>query len=166
MSVFDSQLHRIKGDWQERPESERRVLTIVGVLMLVCAVYFLIVEPVEAYKEKQQRLLAAENNKYSRVVPLVERIKARSSDSDSGQLSGGLAKLIDNSLQENGLTMRGFQPGKNNDARLRLSDVPYESLVQWLYDLEYKHNVVVEEMSVSPSKETTLLLVNIRIKKG
>jgi general secretion pathway protein M len=132
--------------------------------MLCCAVYFLIVEPVEAYKEKQHRLLTIESNKYSRVVPLVKRIQARSSDSE--RLSGGLAKLIDTSLQESGLAMRGFQPGKNNDARLRLSDVPYESLMQWLYDLEYQHNVVIEEMSVSPSKETNLLLVNIRVKKG
>jgi general secretion pathway protein M len=164
MGSFDLQVNRVKEDWQERPESERRVLTIVGVLMLVCAVYFLIVEPMAAHKEKQARLLTAENNRHSRVVPLVERIKSRSSE--SSQVLEGLAALIDNSLQQNGLTMRGFQPGKNNDARLRLSDVPYESLVQWLYDLEYKHNVVVEEMSVSPSKETNLLLVNIRIKKG
>ena len=164
MSEVNAQLHRIKEDWQERSEPERRVLTIVGVLMLLCAVYFLMVEPVEVYKEKQQRLLTIEKNKYSRVVPLVERIQTRSSE--SGSVSEGLARLVDNSLQKNGLTMRGFQPGKNNDTRLRLSDVPYESLVQWLYDLEYKHNVVIEEMSVSPSKETNLLLVNIRVKKG
>ena len=164
MSIVNSQLTAIKDDWQERPEPERRVLTIVGVLMMVCAVYFLIIDPVVAYKEKQQRLLVSESNKYARVVPLVERIQALSSG-PSSQLSRGLAALIDSSLQENGLTMRGFQPGKNNDARLRLSDVPYESLVQWLYDLEYKHNIVIEEMSVSPSKETNLLLVNIRVKK-
>jgi len=40
MSEVNTQLNRIKEDWQERPESERRVLTVVGVLMLLCAVYF------------------------------------------------------------------------------------------------------------------------------
>jgi len=164
MSAFNAQVDRIKDDWQERPESERRVLTIVGVLMLICVVYFLIVDPIAAYQEKQKRLMTTESNVYSRVVPLVERIKSLSST--SGQVQEGFASLIDSSLQKNGLTMRGFQPGKNNDVRLRLNDVPYESLVQWLYDLEYKHNVVIEEMSVSPSKETNLLLVSIRIKKA
>jgi len=164
MALFESQINRIKDDWQERSASEKKIITVVGVLMLIFAVYFLLVEPIEAYKEKQYRLLSAENNRYSRVIPLVERIQSRSSN--SGQLSEGLAKLIDDSLQKNSLTMRGFQPGKNNDVRLRLSDVPYESLVQWLHDLEYEHNVVIEEMSVSPSKETNLLLVNIRVKKG
>jgi general secretion pathway protein M len=164
MGSLSLQVNRIKEDWQERPEAERRVLAMVGALMLICAIYFLIVDPVHIYKEKQQRLMTAETNVYSRVVPLVDRIKSISSV--SGQVQEGFATLIDNSLQENGLTMRGFQPGKNNDVRLRLNDVPYESLVQWLYDLEYKHNVVIEEMSVSPSKETNLLLVSIRIKKA
>jgi hypothetical protein len=76
------------------------------------------VELVAAYKEKQQRLLT------------IEKIVFSCCSSGGTNTISDLLNLVDNSLQKNDLTMSGFQPGKNNDTRLRLSDVPYESLVQ------------------------------------
>jgi general secretion pathway protein M len=164
MGLLDEKVQTLKNDWYERPEPERRILTIVGLLMLCCVVYFFLVEPVSAHRDKQHALLAAKTKVYTQAVPLVNRIKSRSSVTDES--SKGLAKMVDSTLQQHGLTMRGFQPGRKNDARLRLSDVNYSSLIQWLYEIEYQHNIIIEELSISPSKNNSLLLVNVRVKKG
>jgi general secretion pathway protein M len=71
--------------------------------------------------------------------------------------------LINNSLNENELIMLGFQPGSKNDARLRLENVAYSSLTQWLYDLEYRHGINIEDLSLTPSKFSGRLMVSVRV---
>jgi general secretion pathway protein M len=153
----------LKENWYERPLSEKRILSAVAVLVVLSMFYLLIFDPIVTWREKEQKKLSANSRVYSQVVRLVERFEAQQSSGNNKD--EGLATLIDKSLQENGLAMRGFQPGRNNDARLRLSDVAYEPLVQWLYDIEYQHHVSIEELSVTQTKTPGLLIANIRVKK-
>ncbi|MFT6101904.1 MAG: general secretion pathway protein M, partial [Candidatus Endobugula sp.] len=95
---------------------------------------------------------------------LVNRYQQQQQSSDDKEIKG-LAGVIDKSLQANGLTMRGFQPGQKNDARLRLSNVAYTDLAQWLYDVEYQYNMIIEELSISQAKTPGLLMANIRVRK-
>lgn len=162
--MFDSQLENIKENWQGRPASEQNILTVVGVMMVCTLFYFFIVEPIEMWADKQERLLKSTMGEYSQVVKLVDRIQSQRAV--DGGVSDGLARLMDESLRKNGLTMSGFQPGKNNDARLRLSDAPYQSLMQWLYDVEYEKGITIDELSISPTKSVGVLLVNARVRKS
>jgi general secretion pathway protein M len=158
-----SYIEQLKENWYERPLSEKRILSVVAVLVVMSMFYLLVFDPIVTWREKEQKKLSANNRVYSQVVRLVERFeKQQSSETNAND---GLAALIDKSLQDNGLAMRGFQPGRNNDARLRLSDVAYEPLVQWLYDLEYQHKISIEELSISQTKAPGLLIANIRVKK-
>lgn len=165
MSAFANMKENVKDNWQERSASEQRIITIVGALAAICIGYFFIVEPVMDYRDKQHRLLSQKTNIYAQAVPLANRIKSRTSVAADGEEAGGLATIMDDSLQQYNLSMRGFQPGRNGDARLRLRDVDYQSTIRWLYDIEYNRNIIIDELSISASQDTNLLLVNVRVKK-
>ncbi|MFT7387352.1 MAG: general secretion pathway protein M [Candidatus Endobugula sp.] len=164
MAELDSKIENIKESWQSRPASEKNILTVVGVMMMFTLFYFFIIEPIEMWREKQERLLSSTARESAQVLQLVERIKSQTSV--GVKASEGLAKVMDESLRKNGLTMSGFQPGKNNDARLRLSDVTYGPLMQWLYEMEYEKGITIDELSISPTQKRGRLLVNVRVRKA
>lgn len=165
MDFFDQKIESIQSDWQQRPASEQRIISVVSVLALLCAAYFFIVEPLAEYRDKQQTRLVQKNKVYAQSQTLVQRIQARRS-AGNDEAGEGLAKMMDDSLRQYNLSMRGFQPGRNGDARLRLSDVDYASLVKWLYDIEYNKNIIIDELAITSSKDSNLLVVNVRVKKG
>jgi type II secretory pathway component PulM len=160
MSILES----IKDNWQQRPSSEQRVLILVAVLMICSAFYLLVADPLMAWREKENKRVITSQREYTEMIPLVSRLQKQQSAGVA--VTEGLAGQIDKSLQENGLSMRGFQPGQNNDARLRLSDVNYESLIQWLYDVEYNYSLTLEELSISQAKTAGLLMASIRVKQN
>lgn len=159
MSFFDS----LKDNWYARPEKDRSLLLVVGLFVLMCLFYLLVVDPLVSWKEKEQKSLVSNERIYSQVAHLVNRFEQQQLPSQMP--STNLAVIIDKSLQENNLAMKSFQPWHNNDARLRLSGVAYESLMQWLYDIEYKHRVVIEDLSISQAKESGRLIANVRVRQ-
>lgn len=156
-------MEKLIDNWKERPPSERMILAALAVMMVCTLLYLLVFDPLISWREREQSRLKGNERKLVQVEGLVKRFEQQPAEGE--QSAEGLASLIDASLRKNSLTMRGIQPGKNNDARLRLSNVPYESLTQWLYDLEYNHQISIEELNISQAKSQGLLMVNIRVKK-
>ena len=159
MSIIEN----IKDNWTERPLSEKRILLVVGVFTIVCLFYLLVVDSLVSWREHEAKKLVANQKIYAQVSRLVSRFEQQNNTENN--VSSGLATIIDESLQANALAMRGFQPGKNNDARLRLSDVSYDALMQWLYDIEYKHHMTIEEISIAQTKTAGVLTANVRVRQ-
>ncbi|MFT5117007.1 MAG: type II secretory pathway component PulM [Kiritimatiellia bacterium] len=154
----------LEENWHERPLGEKRILMLLGASIVCVLFYLLVFDPIVTWREQEQKKLSAKNRTHAQVVRLVGRFQQQQLPSD--KTSQGLASVIDKSLQANGLAMRGFQPGQKNDARLRLSDVTYTDLVQWLYDAEYQYNLTIEELSISQANASALLMANIRVRKN
>ena len=49
--------------------------------------------------------------------------------------------------------------------RLRLENAAYPALVQWLYDLEYRHGVSILDLSLTPATASGRLMVSLRVSK-
>ncbi len=160
MTILDS----LKENWNERPSSEKNILIVVGVFFICSLFYLLVYDPLVTLRDQQKSKLSAQERQYSQVVRLVDRYQQQQSTPKA--LSEGLAGLIDKSLQDNGLAMQGFQPGQNNDARLRLTNIRYESLIQWLYDIEYEYKMTIEELSLTQVEKTGLLTANVRLTQS
>lgn len=156
-------MEKLIENWAERPPSERLILAAVALMMVATLLYLLVFDPLMSWRDKEQSRLKVNERLLVQVDGLVKRFEQQPAEGAGG--ADGLASLIDTSLRENNLTMRGIQPGKNGDARLRLSNVDQESLTQWLYDLEYKRQISIEELNISQSKTPGLVMVNIRVKK-
>ncbi len=155
---------RLLDNWQQRPAKEQMILSVLGVLMICALLYLLVFEPIMSWRAQEEKKLVANERLSTQVNSLVERHQARKS-SGGNAATEGLAVLVDKSLREYSLSMQGFQPGKKNDARLRLSNVAYQPLTQWLYDLEYRYGISIEELTISQAKAPGLLMASVRLKQ-
>lgn len=151
--------------WHSYQPREQVMLVILGVAVVIFLLVILVVVPLQDWRATEQQRLTNSQNELMRVRELVAQIKANNVRSKPRGNEQSLAVLIDNSLSKNQLVMRGFQPGGNQDARLRLENAAYPDLAQWLYDLEYIHRVNIQDLSLTPARVSGRLMVNLRISR-
>ncbi len=83
-----------------------------------------------------------------------ELASARSRQSQKAKTQpASVAELVDRTLRQHQLVMRGFQPGKDGEARVRLDNVSYAQLMAWLYELEQKQSVQITQLSLSIAQQ-------------
>lgn len=150
--------------WYDHDPREQMMMAIGGtVAVIVLFVLFIIIPVMDWHAQEKKRLQQAKDD-LSEVKLLVSRIQAKQKTGGNAA-NKNLAVLIDQSIRKNELTMRGFQPGPKKDARLRLENAPYPALAQWLYDLEYDHKVIIEDLSLTPSSLAGRLMVSVRVSE-
>jgi general secretion pathway protein M len=135
-----------------------------GILVIVYILWLAVLNPIQ----KKRNQLAAANISATQSLGRVEIMAAQiqQAQTQGANTSGeNINGLIDSSLRNNGLTMSGFQPGANGEVRVRLDKAAYEPLIQWLYDMEFKNNVSILELSVAATNDVGLVTVNVRLKK-
>lgn len=151
--------------WDDHTPKEQMILGAVGVAVILFLLFTLVISPVLDWHSSEKRKLEQTKELVTEVRQLVASVKANKKAGGNQKANKSLSVLIDSSLRENELVMRGFQPGANRDARLRLDNAAYPSLAQWLYDLEYRHNVSILDLSLTPAKVSGRLMVNIRVSQ-
>lgn len=151
--------------WKDHSSREQMILGGCGIALVTFLFYFFAIEPVMTWRTTEKNQLMRAQAESSEVSQLVTRVKAVKKTNGAVKGDSNLAVLINDTLNKNDIDMRGFQPGSKNDARLRLENVAYSSLIQWLYDLEYVHGINIEDLSLTPSKFSGRLMVSVRVSK-
>jgi len=151
--------------WHSFAPREQMMLMLLGVATAIMIVVMLVIVPLQNWRASEQQRVDSSANELNRVRELVAQIKEKEKPQARNTNQESLAVLIDNSLRKNELVMRGFQPGSNQDARLRLENAAYPDLAQWLYDLEFEHGVNIQELSLTPARVSGRLMVNLRVSR-
>lgn len=150
--------------WYQKNSQEQTILAVVAGLAVLFLIYLLIVGPLLGWRNSAEQRYERNRQELAEVQQLAAQVKAKKAQPGNSKKSN-LSVLIDKSLRENDLEMRGFQPGSNQDARLRLENAAYPSLMQWLYDLEYRHGIHVDELSLTPAQASGRLMVSVRVSQ-
>ena len=158
-------MDKLLDKWHSYQPREQMMLMLLGLAMVVFIILMLVVVPLQNWRESEAQRLTNSTNELNRVRELVAQIKAKEAKPARNANQQSLAVVIDNSLRKNDLIMRGFQPGSNQDARLRLENAAYPDLAQWLYDLEYEHGINIQELSLTPARVSGRLMVNLRVSR-
>ncbi|MBX2808989.1 MAG: type II secretion system protein M [Cellvibrionaceae bacterium] len=158
-------MDRLKLYWQQCQLREQIFVATAAVVLTCFLVFLLIINPLLNWRGDEQRRFQQSQRDLLEVNNLVAQLKAKDAAAPPNTSQPRLSVVIDRSLQENSLVMRGFQPGGNQDARLRLENAAYPDLAQWLYDLEYRHSIYVQELSLTPAKASGRLMVTLRVSR-
>lgn len=154
--------------WALLNKYNRREQTLLLGLAVFLVVYILWVAVLSPLQNKRDRLVlgnAAAAEDLSKVQIMSAQIQQlRSSGAQPGS-TDNINSLVNHSLISNGLKLDGFQPGSNGDVRVRLEAARYDTLMQWLYEIEYQHGISVLELSLSETRDAGLVTVNIRLQK-
>lgn len=146
---------------------EQTMLLVGGLAICLYLLWKVLLVPMQDWRDQQLQNNASATQALGRVKILSARLEQyRSAAEGAGQQDANISRLIDASLQDNGLSMSGFQPGTGGEVRVRFDQVPYERLMQWLYDIEYQHDIGVTDLSMAATSEQGLVTVNIRLQKN
>lgn len=146
-----------------------QTILLVGVLAVVLYILWMgVLSPLKEKREQQLLTNASTAAALERVKVLAARINNAESaaNQQSAATSGNISQLIDSTLQANGLRMSGFQPGTRGEVRVRLDNVSYAAITQWLYDLEYKHDVGIKDLSMASTTTPGQVTANVRLSKN
>lgn len=144
---------------------EQTILLVGALAVLLYLLWMGVVSPLQQKRDQQRVSNAAASAALGRVEVMALKIDKIRDQSQSRRTpgSGNISQLVDSTLRANGLSMSGFQPGTQGEARVRLDNVGYTPLMQWLYDLEYKHDVAIRELTMAAGNQPGQVTVTIRL---
>lgn len=141
------------------------------MMLLACALavtaYLLWLVVLAPIQNKRDQLLVANTastqalGRVQIMAAQIQQMRSQGNTANAGNISG----VIDSSLRANGLSMSGFQPGANGEVRVRLERAPYEALMQWLYEMEFKQGISVSDLSIAATNDIGQVTVNLRLQK-
>ena len=145
---------------------EQTILLVGALAIILYVLWMAILSPLQAKREQQLLTNASTSAALERVKVMAAKIQQGKRDSAAQSNNGGgnISQLIDTTLQANGLRMSGFQPGTRGEVRVRLDDVSYSAMMQWLYDIEYQHNVSILDLSIAASSSAGKVTANVRLR--
>lgn len=161
-------LLRRAGDRFYNQSSREQWLLLLGtVCVMLYMVYFFVMVPFAQRLDLEQRQTQALQETLVSVQGLAGELYGLQQNQSRQQRAPvtNIAQLIDRSLRAHGLTMRGFQPGADGQAQLRLDNVAYSHVLRWLYDIEVRQQVVIKELSLVRGQAPGMVAANIRLYK-
>lgn len=145
---------------------EQTMLLGLAVFLVVYIFWVAILSPLYNKRDTLIRTNVAASESLGKVQLMSAQIQQLRNQGVQGQVSDNINGLVSSSLNANGLKMDGFQPGPSGDVRVRLEMARYDALMQWLYDLEYRHGISILELSLSETRDAGLVTANIRLQKN
>ncbi|HSX52579.1 MAG TPA: type II secretion system protein M [Cellvibrio sp.] len=136
-----------------------------GLVVVLYLLWLMVLTPIQ---NKRDQLLAA-NVASTQTLGRVQIVAAQiqqSREAGATVSNDNLSSLVDSSLRANGLSMSGFQPGANGEARVRLDRAAYGPLMQWLYEIEFKQGITVSDLSIAATNDPGQVTVNLRLQKA
>ena len=159
-------MEKLLNSFSQFNRREQITILVGGVLLAFYLVWMIVISPLQT---KRQNLLTTNTSAQlalGRVQLLARQVQSQMQA--GGQTSGSsenISGLIDSSLREVGLSMSSLVPGAAGEVRVRIDKASSESLMQWLYDLEVKHQVSIRELSITASNDPGQVAVNVRLLK-
>jgi general secretion pathway protein M len=144
---------------------EQMLILGCGLVVVLYLIWLLVFTPIQNKRDQLVAANIASTQTLGRVQIVAAQIQqARNAGASSN--SENISGLIDTTLRANGLSMSGFQPGANGEARVRLDRAGYGPLMQWLYEIEFKQGITVSDLSIATTNEPGQVTVNLRLQKA
>ncbi|MCC5794767.1 MAG: type II secretion system protein M [Chromatiales bacterium] len=141
---------------------ERWLVSIAGLLLVASLVWLLLIQPVFSQKARAEQRISDQQL----ILLELGQLAARAGQAGAPAAAAGeqsLVVLIDRSARARGLSayLRRNQPDGPGTIRLRLENVPFDPLVEWLAELQADHGLGAVSVTVDPAVEPGRVNSNI-----
>lgn len=152
------QVEKLQRRYDQLPQRDRRALQLLAVAVGVVLLYVLLWKPVSDYREQAHNAADSAEQLLSYVQSeetLAREIAASGQSGQTRQLQPGSDFLttVTNSAQKSGLPLSRFEPSGDDGIRLRLEQVPFNELSQWLDHMRSEYGIKVDQASIERSGE-------------
>ncbi|ACX87220.1 type II secretion system protein M [Pectobacterium parmentieri] len=147
-------MNELRQRWQAMSPRERQLMVVCAAVLLLCLVYYAILQPWLEREELWERTISREQqtvNWMQKQAPSIPQ--GNQAQGENSQRETSLPILISQSTQRYGLTVARLQP-QGNQASVTLAQSDFNSLLRWLSELEQQNGVRVVSLDVNAVEQS------------
>ncbi|MEQ9883697.1 type II secretion system protein M [Pectobacterium brasiliense] len=147
-------MNELRQRWQAMSPRERQLMVVCAVLLLLCLVYYAILQPWQAREDLWERTISREQQTVNWMQKQASSIpQGNQAQGDNSQRDVSLPILISQSTKRYGLSVVRLQP-QGSQASVMLGQSDFNSLLRWLGELEQKNGVKVMSLDVNAVEQS------------
>lgn len=151
---------RAAQDWYKaQGERDRLIIKALAGFVVACLFILILVQPMLASEEKYQKKLDKSLSLYDKLASNAHRFSGSVSTSSSG---GPVMALTTQTAKQFNLNLKRFEPD-NEDLRIWLENVAFDSAIAFIEELNRKHGVIVKQINTERTEQGR---VNLRATLG
>lgn len=148
-----------------------RVIVIVGSIVVALTVIYLgIIEPVSTAHANRISALASSRALATQLEVAAAAVASAGPNRGAAQAGRGMSLLaaIDQSTRAGTLAKppASLQPEGDHEVKVRFEEVPFDSLVRWLAELQTQYGVSVQQLDVESQGGAGLVNVRLSLNRA
>ncbi|MDC9818676.1 type II secretion system protein M [Pectobacterium polonicum] len=147
-------MNELRQRWQAMSQRERQLMVVCAAMLLLCLVYYAIVQPWQLREDLWERTISREQQTVNWMQKQASSIpQENQAQGENSQRETSLPILISQSTQRYGLSVVRLQP-QGNQASVTLAQSDFNSLLRWLSELERQNGVRVVSLDVNAVEQS------------
>ncbi|MDG0796233.1 type II secretion system protein M [Pectobacterium punjabense] len=147
-------MNELRQRWQAMSPRERQLMVVCAAMLLLCLVYYAIVQPWQLREDLWERTISREQQTVNWMQKQASSIpQENQAQGENSQRETSLPILISQSTQRYGLSVVRLQP-QGNQASVTLAQSDFNSLLRWLSELERQNGVRVVSLDVNAVEQS------------
>lgn len=160
-------LRRLGNWWEERAPSERRILLLLGFVLVVFILYSLLWQPMLTARNQARSDYVAARQTYNWMAANASAIDAvRGHSQGAVSANNHWVRNINQSAAAAGLALKGFTPQGNQSVRVALEAQPFANVMQWFSQLRQQAGVAPASVVISASNSPGRVNVQVTLTGG
>lgn len=158
-------------DWfNELPPRERVLVSAAGLLLALAIVVLGAVRPLSSKAVRNAEIVADREALLAELDDVAARLGPQQGGSNPAAAAGGqsLVLIVDRTTRSRGLAefLTRNQPDGENKIRLRFERAPFDTLVEWLVELQVRHGLSAQSANIDKSPERGRVNCNLVLTRG
>ncbi|NQZ20820.1 MAG: type II secretion system protein M [Colwellia sp.] len=150
--------------WQQLKTSEQRLVAIMAIVVIGFLFFSLIWQPLNEGITKAQQKIGRQQTLLTEVQEGTQRYQQAKRNGGSGQSSGSLSSIVNQSAGRHNITITRLQP-QADDLQVWIDEVPFSQLLGWLEFLANREGLLVKSIDLGKTDEKGVVKVR-RLQLG
>lgn len=152
----------------QQSRRDQIALIICGLFLLFYLAWILVIKPLDRAAEtaiNRQQATAASLARVKVLAATLEQHQRQAAEQPRQQ-QVSIANLLDTSTRAIGLRATSMDPSADGQtAAVRFDDADLANVLQWLYDLENRHQLQIEYLSLIAANQPGNVMATVRVRK-
>lgn len=152
--------------WWDQASSRDQIMLMAGaVFLLVYLLFVAVLGPVKDMRDKEVVRNTAQRASLERVKELAAKVMEQNAAASSGAQQSSIESIVQRSFGPNNLQVSSMDSSGNNGLRLRFDEVPFDSALKWLHEMEVTQGLQIQDLAISPTNNPGMVSVNLRMQQ-
>ena len=152
--------------WASASPRDQMALVLCSLFVGVYILFKGILGPVVDMRDAQINKNNAQLASLARVKVLAAEVKSLQSSGAQNTSKRSVESIVQSSISRNRLNVSSMDASGQNGVRVRFEEVPFNTLLTWLHEMEITNGLNVKDLSVAKGSNSGMVTVNLRLHQS